>query len=269
MKSALSRVTPPEAGVQDGGTSFALDSSFRGNDELVCATGSAQGIDWPAIATALDARGYATIPGLIDAAACRELIALYDDPAAFRSRVVMQRHGFGSGEYKYLCYPLPERVAELRQALYPSLAAIANRWAKLLGDAAAYPGTHDAYLARCHAAGQTRPTPLILKYGPGDYNCLHQDLYGELVFPLQLTVLLSDPETAFTGGEFLLVEQRPRMQSRGEVVRLAQGEAVIFPVRLRPVHGTRGHYRVAMRHGVSRVHSGGRYTLGIIFHDAA
>jgi len=217
-------------------------------------------IDWGEVGAALDQRGYATIPSLVDPVACRDLVALYDDEARFRSRVVMQRHRFGQGEYKYLRYPLPEPVAGLREALYPGLAGIANRWG---GN---FPPTHDAYLAACHEAGQVRPTPLLLKYGLGDYNCLHQDLYGDLVFPLQLTVLLTD---GFTGGEFLLVEQRPRSQSMGQVVPLVQGEAVIFPVHHRPVAGTRGTYRVTMRHGVSRVHSGERFTLGIIFHDAA
>jgi len=226
-------------------------------------------IDWPGIAASLDERGYATIPGLIDPAVCRDLAGLYDDEARFRSRVVMQRHRFGQGEYKYLRYPLPEPVAGLRQELYPGLAGIANRWRRASGEDGEFPPTLDAYLAICHKAGQVRPTPLILKYGPGDYNCLHQDLYGDLVFPLQLTVLLTDPGAGFTGGEFLLVEQRPRSQSKGEVVPLGQGEAVIFPVHHRPVAGTRGTYRVTMRHGVSRVHSGRRFTLGIIFHDAA
>jgi hypothetical protein len=226
-------------------------------------------IDWGALAASLDERGYATVPGLIGPAACRALAALYDEPAHFRSRVVMARHGFGRGEYQYFRYPLPPLVAGLRRDLYPGLAAIAGAWARRLGEAASYPPSHDAYLARCHAAGQTRPTPLLLRYDAGDYNCLHQDLYGDLVFPLQLTVLLSDPEADFTGGEFLLVETRPRLQSRGEAVRLAQGEAVIFAVRYRPVRGTRGDYRVQLRHGVSRVRSGRRVTLGIIFHDAA
>ena len=217
-------------------------------------------IDWKGLGASLDERGYATIPSLIDPVECRALVALYDDESRFRSRVVMQRHRFGQGEYKYLRYPLPDPVAALREALYPGLADIANRWG------GQFPPTHEAYLALCHAEGQTRPTPLILKYGPGDYNCLHQDLYGDLVFPLQLTVLLTDD---FTGGEFMLVEQRPRSQSMGQVVKLAQGEAVVFPVHHRPVAGTRGTYRVTMRHGVSRVHSGRRFTLGIIFHDAA
>jgi len=220
------------------------------------------------LAADLAEQGYATIP-LLEPATCRMLTALYDDDTRFRSRIVMQRHNFGRGEYKYLAYPLPEPVATLRAALYPPLAAIANAWRTALGEAGRFPSTLDAFLAECHAAGQTRPTPLLLRYGEGDYNCLHQDLYGALVFPLQLTVLLSEPGSDFTGGEFVLVEQRPRAQSRPIVVKLAQGEAVIFPVRHRPAQGTRGPHRVTMRHGVSRVCSGRRHTLGIIFHDAA
>jgi hypothetical protein len=221
------------------------------------------------LAAALDRDGYAVLPRLLSADECRDLAALYDERERFRSRVVMARHGYGSGEYKYLAYPLPPLVAGLRQSLYPSLAPIANRWQAQLGREAGFPDTLDRYLARCHQAGQQRPTPLILKYGPGDYNCLHQDLYGELVFPLQATVLLSRPGDDFSGGEFLLVEQRPRRQSKGEIVPLRQGDAVIFPVNHRPVAGARGAYRATMRHGVSRVHSGNRFTLGIIFHDAA
>jgi hypothetical protein len=225
--------------------------------------------DWDGIAAALDERGFAVLPRLIDERQCRDLAALYEDEAAFRSRVVMARHNFGSGEYKYLRYPLPAAVEGLRQTLYPRLAPVANRWHQRVGLPGRFPATLAAYLDRCHAAGQTRPTPLILKYGAGDYNCLHQDLYGELVFPLQLTVLLSRPGREFEGGEFLLVEQRPRMQSKGEVVPLGQGDAVVFAVNQRPVRGTRGDYRVTMRHGVSRVRCGQRFTLGIIFHDAA
>ena len=225
-------------------------------------------LDWAAIATALDAQGYATAPGVLSPAACRGLAALYAEEAAFRSRVVMARHGFGEGEYKYLRYPLPDAVEALRQDAYPHLAPIADRWCAMLGEAGRFPPTLAAYLAECHAAGQMRPTPLLLKYGAGDYNCLHQDLYGERVFPLQMTVLLSDPGT-FEGGEFLLVEQRPRRQSKAEVVRLGQGEAVIFAVRHRPVRGARGVYRASLRHGVSRLRSGERLTLGVIFHDAA
>src|SRR5579863_526505 len=219
--------------------------------------------DWKRVSRDLAARGYATLP-LLDAAACRKLAALYDDDTRFRSRVVMQRHNFGRGEYKYLAYPLPDPVGALRAALYPQLAAIVNEW-----NERHFPPTLEAFLAECHAAGQTRPTPLLLRYGPDDFNCLHQDLYGPLVFPLQMTVLLSEPGGDFSGGEFVLVEQRPRAQSRPVVVPLSQGEAVIFPVHHRPVQGTRGTYRVTMRHGVSRVLSGRRQTLGIIFHDAA
>ena len=223
-------------------------------------------LDWPAIAAALDADGYATIGALLTPQECASLVALYDDDARFRSRIVMARHNFGRGEYKYFAYPLPPLVAALRTSLYPPLAAIANRWNAAMRIDVRYPPQHAAYLARCKQAGQGKPTPLMLRYGPGDYNCLHQDLYGEHVFPLQLTGLLDD---AFTGGEFVLTEQRPRMQSRASVVPLALGQAVVFPVRHRPVQGARGVYRVAMRHGVSRLASGRRHTLGIIFHDAA
>jgi hypothetical protein len=226
-------------------------------------------VDWRQIATSLDEQGYATTAALLTSEQCRGLAALYVQDEAFRSRVVMQRHGFGRGEYKYLRYPLPAIVEALRQAIYPHLAPIANRWRERLREEGQFPATLGAYLKECHKAGQQRPTPLILKYETGDYNCLHQDLYGPLVFPLQLTVLLSAAADEFTGGEFLLVEQRPRAQSRGEAVPLKQGEAVIFPVHHRPVEGTRGAYRVTMRHGVSQLRSGQRFTLGIIFHDAA
>lgn len=224
-------------------------------------------LDWRRIDAELDERGCATTGPVLTASECTALVGLYDDEAAFRSRVVMARHGFGRGEYRYFGYPLPEPVAALRGALYPPLAAVANRWAEMVGSPGDYPSDHARYLARCRAAGQAKPTPLLLKYGPGDYNCLHQDLYGELVFPLQAAFLLSAPGD-FTGGEFVLTEQRPRMQSRAEVVPLARGEAVIFAVDRRPVRGSRGAYRVAMRHGVSRLRSGRRFTLGIIFHDA-
>jgi hypothetical protein len=226
------------------------------------------GLDWPALGADLDARGCAVLPGLLPPAECAALAALYDEDARFRSRVVMARHGFGQGEYKYLAYPLPEPVATLRTALYPPLAEIANRWSEKLGIEARYPADHAAWLRRCHDAGQTRPTPLLIRYGPGDYNCLHQDLYGEFVFPLQATVLLSAPGRDFTGGEFVLVEQRPRQQSRAEVVPLGQGDAVVFAVNQRPAKGARGFHRVALRHGVSRLRSGHRTTLGVIFHDA-
>ena len=224
---------------------------------------------WPELLAGLDERGYGVIPGLLSQRECRGVAALYEDATAFRSRVVMARHNFGRGEYKYLRYPLPPLVAALRDALYPALAPFANRWHERLRLEPRFPATLEAYLKRCHAAGQQRPTPLILKYEADDYNCLHQDLYGELVFPIQATMLLSKPGEDFTGGEFLLVEQRPRMQSKGEVVPLNQGDAVLFAVNYRPVAGTRGDYRVVMRHGVSRLRSGHRFTLGIIFHDAA
>jgi hypothetical protein len=226
------------------------------------------GIDWERAGDELDTHGCAVLPALLDPSQCTAWAAGYSQDALFRSRVVMERHGFGRGEYRYYAYPLPEELARLRGALYPPLARIANRWQAALGLAERYPEEHAEYLARCHAAGQVKPTPLLLQYGPGDYNCLHQDLYGEHVFPLQVAVLLSRPGADFTGGEFVLTEQRPRMQSRAEVVPLAQGDAVVFPVHTRPVNGTRSVYRVNMRHGVSRVRSGSRHTLGIIFHDA-
>ena len=225
-------------------------------------------LDWAAIAASLDAQGCATTGPLLGGEDCAALAARYDTDDLFRSRVIMARHGFGRGEYKYFAYPLPDLIAKLRTALYPWLAEVANRWNEQMGLAPRFPAQHVDFLKRCHAAGQTRPTPLLLQYGPGDYNCLHQDLYGELVFPLQVAFLLSRSGADFTGGEFVLTEQRPRMQSRAEVVALTQGEGVIFPVHHRPVHGTRGVYRVNMRHGVSRLRSGKRHTLGIIFHDA-
>jgi len=225
--------------------------------------------DWGEIASDLDARGSAVIERVISPAHSRSIAALYGADERFRGKVVMERHVFGRGEYKYFSYPLPPLVADLRTSLYPHLAAIANRWNAALGIDIRYPAAHSAFLARCHAAGQTKPTPLMLRYEAGDYNCLHQDLYGEHVFPLQATILLSDPDRDFTGGEFVLTEQRPRMQSRPEVVPLCQGDAVIFAVQHRPVQGSRGAYRVNMRHGVSRVRRGHRQTLGIIFHDAA
>jgi hypothetical protein len=226
------------------------------------------GLDWPRLATDLDAHGYAVMRELLAPQECRALAATYGMDEVFRSRIVMARHGFGRGEYKYFAYPLPDVVASLRSALYPPLASIANRWNVALGTDIRYPDEHAAFLARCHGAGQIRPTPLLLHYGAGDYNCLHQDLYGEQVFPLQVACLLSVPGHDFTGGEFVLTEQRPRQQSRAEVVSLSQGDGVIFPVHHRPVQGTRGMYRATLRHGVSRLHSGQRQTLGIIFHDA-
>ena len=226
-------------------------------------------IDWDTAETALNASGCAILPALVSPAECAAMAARYAAPDGFRSRVVMARHGYGRGEYRYFAYPLPPPVATLREHLYPPLSEIANRWQATLGLATRFPATHAEFVARCHAAGQTRPTPLLLQYGPDDYNCLHQDLYGEHVFPLQVAVLLSAPGRDFTGGEFVLTEQRPRMQSRPEVVPLQQGDAVVFAVNQRPVQGTRGVYRVVMRHGVSRLRSGHRHTLGVIFHDAA
>jgi hypothetical protein len=226
-------------------------------------------LDWPAIERELDAYGCAIAPKLISREACRELAALYPDDARFRSRIVMGSHGFGRGEYKYFANPLPDQIVALRRGFYPRLAPIADRWNEAMGVSVRYPAEHDAFLARCHQAGQKRPTPLLLRYGPGDYNCLHQDVYGEHLFPLQVAILLSEPGRDFTGGEFVLTEQRPRMQSRAEVAPLTQGDGVIFAVRGRPVQGTRGTYRVNLRHGVSRIKSGERFTLGVIFHDAA
>lgn len=225
--------------------------------------------DWDAVAAGLDAAGVASLGQLLTPAECRALVALYEAPGRFRSRVVMARHGYGRGEYQYFAHPLPDPVQALRSALYPRLVPVANRWNAAMGLAVRYPEEHAAFLARCHAAGQAKPTPLLLRYGPGDYNCLHQDLYGEHVFPLQVVLLLSAPGVDFSGGEFVLTEQRPRMQSRAEVVPLAQGEAAVFAVAQRPVQGSRGPYRVTMRHGVSRLREGQRHTLGIIFHDAA
>ena len=225
-------------------------------------------LDWARVARSLEDEGCATLPALLSPRECAELAALYDVEGRFRSRVVMARHGFGRGEYKYFAYPLPEIVAALRTALYPPLAALANRWNEQLDLAQRYPADHATYLRQCHRAGQTKPTPLLLRYGAGDYNCLHQDLYGEQVFPLQATFLLSAPGSDFTGGEFVLVEQRPRQQSRPQVVALGQGDGVVFAVNHRPARGARGFHRVKLRHGVSRVHTGRRQTLGIILHDA-
>jgi hypothetical protein len=226
------------------------------------------GIDWDAIEHRLDAQGNARIERLLSAGQCTAMAALYADEALFRSRIVMARHGFGRGEYKYFSYPLPPIVMQLRTALYPHLVPIANRWNTTLDIDVRFPPTHAAFIRRCHAAGQRRPTPLLLQYGANDYNCLHQDLYGEHVFPLQVALLLAEPGRDFTGGEFVMTEQRPRVQTRAHVVDLHQGDAVVFAVHHRPVRGTRGFYRVNLRHGVSEVRSGRRHTLGIIFHDA-
>jgi hypothetical protein len=226
------------------------------------------GIDWRAIGTVLDEQGWAILPKLLEPSRCNEIVALYENSEIFRSKVVMARHGFGRGEYKYFAYPLPGIISQLRTSLYPQLAIIANKWNESMGVDDRYPADHAEYLSRCHVAGQTRPTPLLLQYGPDDYNCLHQDLYGDLFFPLQVAILLSKPGDDFEGGEFVLSEQRPRMQSRPSVVPLSQGDAVVFAVNQRPVKGSRGYYRTVLRHGVSRIRSGHRHTVGIIFHDA-
>ena len=227
-----------------------------------------EAIDWEAANHELDRNGCAVLQRLLSARQCQAMAGLYPQEALFRSRVVMGRHGFGRGEYKYFAYPLPPLISALRPALYARLQGLANRWNEAMGLDVRYPPDHLAFLERCHASGQLRPTPLLLQYGSGDYNCLHQDLYGEHVFPIQVAVLLSQPGVDFTGGEFVLTEQRPRMQSRAEVVPLQQGDGVAFAVHQRPVRGTRGFYRVTMRHGVSRIRSGHRHTLGLIFHDA-
>ena len=226
-------------------------------------------LDWPDLERQLEARGHARVPGLLEAETCAALRALYDQPDRFRSRVVMARHGYGSGEYQYFGYPLPRPVADLRRAFYGRLAPLARRWSETLGLEAPVPPDLKGFLAHCQAAGQARPTPLLLRYRAGDYNCLHQDSYGAVAFPLQVAICLSEPGRDFAGGEFLLVEQRPRAQSRGEAIGLGLGEAVIFPNRFRPVQGKRGPYRVAVRHGVSSLAWGERLTLGLIFHDAA
>jgi hypothetical protein len=267
-------VSSPEIGWR-GWPDFAKISAMKSSAQNVIRPAPSSDIaarvdavDWTQVGRELDAQGCAVLKGLLSAAECRALAAFYPDDSQFRSRVVMGRHGFGRGEYKYFAYPLPPVIAELRPALYAKLCGIANRWNEAMSIDIRYPERHDAFLKRCHAAGQTRPTPLLLQYGEGDYNCLHQDLYGEHVFPLQVAILLSEPGRDFSGGEFVLTEQRPRMQSRPEVVPLAQGDAVAFAVHVRPVQGTRGTYRVNLRHGVSRIRSGHRHTLGVIFHDA-
>ncbi|OQM76582.1 2OG-Fe(II) oxygenase [Manganibacter manganicus] len=224
--------------------------------------------DWPLLATDLDSHGCAMLQNLLTADDCDRIAGLYDTPQHFRSHVVMARHGFGKGEYRYFSYPLPSLLDDLRTALYPRLAPVANAWNERMGITARYPGSHETFLKLCHDAGQVKPTPLLLRYIAGDFNCLHQDLYGDLAFPLQVAILLSRPGEDFSGGEFVLTEQRPRMQSRVEVVPFSQGDAVIFAVHNRPVKGTKGNYRVNLRHGVSRIRSGQRHTVGIIFHDA-
>jgi hypothetical protein len=246
----------------------------RASDEAVRAAPTAieqriDAVDWARIGLELDAQGSAVIERLLTPGECASLVALYDSDASFRSRIIMARHGFGRGEYKYFAYPLPAIVANLRSALYPRLVPIANRWYEAMRLDVRFPALHDAFLEGCHAAGQRRPTPLLLQYGTGDFNCLHQDLYGAHVFPLQVTILLSEPGRDFDGGEFVMTEQRPRMQSRPNVATLQKADAVVFAVHQRPVRGARGFYRVNLRHGVSRVRSGHRHTAGIIFHDAA
>ena len=231
-------------------------------DERVAA------VPWNLVARDLDAEGHAVIKGLLSSSECDDVRSLYQNEKIFRSHIVMERHGFGRGEYRYFSYPLPELIATMRTSLYPRLVEVANRWNEAMGINVRYPATHAEYIQRCHRAGQDKPTPLILKYGAGDYNCLHQDLYGEHVFPLQIAVLLSEPDRDFTGGEFVMTEQRPRMQSRPLVVPLRKGDGVVFAVHHRPVQGRKSVYRVNLRHGVSRLRSGHRYTLGIIFHDA-
>lgn len=234
-------------------------------NELV---GRVAAIEWPEVEADLDAQGAAVIKDLLAPVDCHELSSLYQRDDIFRARVVMARHGFGRGEYRYFDYPLPPLIGVLRESLYAHLAPVANRWYDAMGMTARFPDRHSDFIDRCHAAGQEKPTPLLLQYGAGDYNCLHQDLYGEHVFPLQVAVLLEEPGRDFRGGEFVLVEQRPRMQTRAQVVDLRQGDAVVFAVHHRPVRGTRGFYRVNMRHGVSEMRAGHRHTLGIIFHDA-
>jgi hypothetical protein len=229
----------------------------------------AETTDWLTVFADLDAQGWALLPKLLADAECDATAGLYRSGEGFRSRIVMARHGFGRGEYRYFSYPLPPAVERLRTTLYPHLAPIANRWHERMGMGVRFPADHASFIARCHQAGQTRPTPLLLQYGKNDYNCLHQDLYGEHVFPLQVAVLLSEPGEDFEGGEFVLTEQRPRMQSRAEVVPLRKGDGLVFAVNSRPVRGVRGDYRVTLRHGVSTVRSGHRHTLGVIFHDAA
>ncbi len=226
-------------------------------------------IAWEQVSQDLDAQGNATIKGLLGADECDQIAALYQNEGVFRSHVVMERHGFGRGEYKYFSYPLPDLIASLRTTIYPHLAPIANRWSEAMRTGVSYPAKHADFIQRCHDAKQSKPTPLILKYEKDDYNCLHQDLYGEHVFPIQLAILLSEPNKDFTGGEFVMTEQRPRMQSRPMVVELRKGDGVLFAVSHRPVQGSKGTYRVALRHGVSRLRSGNRFALGIIFHDAA
>jgi hypothetical protein len=264
----LTSTTDTTDSTTDSATARTTDSTTKTGKAKAEAEGRVEGYDWTAIGQELDAHGYALVPKLLAADECAAIAAMYPDDRRFRSHVVMARHGFGRGEYKYFSYPLPPTLGALRTALYPRLAPIANRWTAAMGIDVRYPDAHAEFIERCHKAGQTRPTPLLLQYGEGDFNALHQDLYGEHVFPLQIAILLSEPGADFTGGEFVLTEQRPRMQSRAEVVPLRRGDGVIFAVHNRPVQGTRGVYRVNLRHGVSRLRAGRRHTAGIIFHDA-
>jgi uncharacterized protein len=243
-------------------------TAARARPRALAAEARLSAIDWHRVGEELDRGGSAVLEGLLSADECREMARLYEGETGFRSRVIMARHGFGRGEYQYFSYPLPPLVAELRGALYARLVEVANRWNAALGSKVRFPAEHREFIARCHGAGQRNPTPLLLQYATGDYNCLHQDVYGEHVFPLQVAILLSRPGHDFTGGEFVMTEQRPRTQSRAEVVPLRQGDGVVFTVRERPMQGSRGPYRVNLRHGVSRIRSGRRHTLGIIFHDA-
>ena len=272
MKARALTQTPRPQGKGPTGAAVSLLSEREGSprgrpDEGMPLEATIDALDWPTIERDLDAYGCAIAPKLLSPKTCRELASFYPDDSRFRSRIVMGAHGFGRGEYKYFAYPLPEPIAALRRNFYSRLAPIADRWNEAMGVSVRYPAEHDAFLTRCRGAGQTRPTSLLLRYGPGDYNCLHQDVYGEHLFPLQVAILLSEPGRDFVGGEFVLTEQRPRMQSRAEVVSLRQGEGVIFAVRERPVQGSRGAYRVNLRHGVSRITSGERFTLGVILHD--
>jgi hypothetical protein len=246
----------------------AHNHAANGQEQSVISATAWNAIDWTGVGASLDAQGWALLPQLLSHTQCEATALLYEGGRGFRSHVVMARHGFGRGEYRYFSYPLPPLVESLRETLYPKLAPIANRWHERMGLEVRFPDDHAAFIDRCHKAGQTRPTPLLLQYGRDDYNCLHQDLYGEHVFPLQVAILLSEPGEDFEGGEFVLTEQRPRMQTRVQVVPLRKGDAVVFAVNSRPVQGTRGNYRVQLRHGVSKMRAGHRHTLGVIFHDA-
>lgn len=241
---------------------------MTGSPQQAAIAARIDGVEWPRVHADLDAQGWAVIPGLVSHAEADSVARLYRREQGFRSHIVMSRHGFGRGEYKYFSYPLPSLVEALRSAAYPHLAMIANQWHERLGEGVHFPAEHGSFLARCHAAGQDQPTPLLLEYGPDDYNCLHRDLYGEHVFPIQMAILLDQPGEDFEGGEFVMTEQRPRMQSRAMVLPLGKGDAAVFAVNSRPMKGVRGDYRVKLNHGVSKLRSGRRHTLGVIFHDA-